>query len=157
MKPKRSRHLFMGKSGLDCRFMLPTPTLILRLILGKADSGDTTEDFTLKSSDDSYKRTISTDNPSQMGDGFIELVFRNLKTKQDYTLEVSGEDSADSHVVFENVPFKELRAYYSMAEKGDRIAMETGEDSESSGSGGPIGKNAWAMAESWGGDPDVMA
>jgi hypothetical protein len=138
-------------SGEPYRLIHRIPTLQIRLAIDPADATSADDKFTLKSTDGTYQKVMTVKDDSIPGDEFTDLVFENLKTTLNYTLEVDPGKEGSPYKVFENVPFQDLVEYYALVEPEDDLeeksqplpqAQSTNWEDEGSGD-----------AE-WGGDAD---
>ena len=83
--------------------------LKLRVDLDPEDAPGWDDTFVLKSADGSYSQSRSIRDDLVPGDRFVDLLFTSLDPEQDYTLEVKLGAEAGSEVLFEEIPFVELR------------------------------------------------
>jgi hypothetical protein len=144
-------------SGGPARLVHPSPVIHVRMMIDPAEASSFDDTFTLKSSDGSYEKQLTVADDIVPGDAFVDLIFDNLKSNLNYTLEVNPGAEGDAYKVFEDVPFKEIMEHYSILEEGDEY--EPPEEEEDIGDAGPESVD-WddeeESGEEWGGDPEDL-
>ncbi len=151
---------FPLKSGKLTELVHPLPELYLRLPIDPSDAASKDDKFKLTSTDGKYEKTLTVKDDQVPGDKYLDLVFRNLKMSQNYTLEIDPGKEGKPYKIFENVPFKDLIDYYSMLEKGDTIEEKEEEEGSEDSSGESKGAqdsdwdNEGGSGVEYGGDPD---
>jgi hypothetical protein len=141
-------------SGEPFRLIHRIPTLQIRLAINPSEAASADDKFTLKSTDGTYEKVMTVKDDSVPGDEFTDLIFENLKTTLNYTLEVDPGKEGSPYKVFENVPFQDLVEFYAVVEAEDELEEKSQQppaaqstDWEDEGTG----------ASEWGGDADDEA
>lgn len=151
---------FPLKSGELSALVHPVPELYLRLPINPNDAASKDDKFKLTSTDGKYEKVLTIKDDQVPGDEYIDLVFNNLKMNQSYTLEIDPGKEGKPYKIFENVPFSDLMAYYSLLEPGDTLKEEEEEEGSEDSSGESKGAqdsdwdNEGESGTEYGGDPD---
>ena len=127
---------FGGKSGENVVLTHEIPVLAIRLGIDPASAQSRDDTFTLSSSDGKYKKTLTVKDDRVDGDEFVDIVFDNLKTTQQYTLEVNPGAQGQPYKVFENLSYEELMEYYSILEEDDGLEGPLPPEQTAGGSSG---------------------
>ncbi|MBP1730038.1 MAG: hypothetical protein H6Q55_467 [Deltaproteobacteria bacterium] len=126
---------FQGKSGIQLPVVHQVPALYVRLGIDPSDSKHKKDKFVLTSASGKYNKTLTVTDDSVPGDGFLDLVFSQLRQSDKYTLEYHPGDGGGPQKLFENIPFQELLEHYSFVEEDDGLeGQESESSSEESGS-----------------------
>lgn len=142
---------FGGKSGENVILTHEIPAVAIRLAIDPASAASRDDTFTLSSSDGKYKKTLTVKDDKVDGDEFVDIVFDNLKTSQQYTLEVNPGAQGQPYKVFENLSYQELMEYYSMLEEDDGLEGVLPPEQPAGGSSGG-GQAGGGTGASSGGD-----
>ncbi len=152
-KENEEKTEFEIKTGETSTLVYTTPTIHIRLFIDPAEASTDDDKYKLFASNDNYSKTLTVKDDKIEGDKFIDLVFDELKSKWNYTLEIDPGAEGKPYKVFEDVPFKDLVELYSLLDEGDEIEVIEEEKEGEEGSDEDL-KDVWDVDESWGGDPD---
>ena len=141
---------FSFKTGEMSKLVHASPILHVRLGIDPVRAESKDDKFRLYSADGKYDKVMTIKDDKVDGDGFVDLVYENLKVSQKYTLEIDPGAQGEKYNLFEEVPYRELIDFYSELEPGDGLEeIEDEEEEEESEEGS---EPDWEDEEDGGGE-----